>query len=350
VRQILRAAKTVILNAAHRAGVLEAVRDSRWRRERLLILGYHGISLEDEHEWNPALYMSPSTFEARLAALDRGGYTILPLAEALAALDESRLPPRSVALTFDDGYFDFYVKVFPALKARRFPATVYLTTYYCEYNRPVFPLVCSYILWKARHSGSLNIRPLTGEDRSYSLATADSRDSVVRAVATASERDHLSASDNDAIAERLAERVGVDYAALRAKRLLNLMNVEEVAELAGQGVDFQLHTHRHRNPSDPELLRREIRDNRVRIERLTNQRALHLCYPSGLYDRGLLPCLTSEQVESATTCDPGLVSARSARLLLPRFVDTQLVTMAKFEGWVSGAAAFLPGRRTYGSG
>ncbi|HEV8234771.1 MAG TPA: hypothetical protein VGP84_09240, partial [Gemmatimonadaceae bacterium] len=84
----------MMLNAAHRAGVLDAVRDSRWRQERLLILGYHGISLEDEHEWNPALYMSPSTFEARLAALDRGGYTILPLAEALAALDESRLPPR----------------------------------------------------------------------------------------------------------------------------------------------------------------------------------------------------------------------------------------------------------------
>ena len=83
MRQILRAAKSVIFNAAHRAGVLEAVRDSRWRQERLLILGYHGISLEDEHEWNPALYMSPSTFEARLDALDRGGYSILPLAEAL---------------------------------------------------------------------------------------------------------------------------------------------------------------------------------------------------------------------------------------------------------------------------
>ena len=348
MRQILRAAKSVIVNAAHRAGVLDAVRDSRWRQERLLILGYHGVSLEDEHEWDPELYMSPSTFESRLAALDRGGYRVLPLAEALAALDGSRLPPRSVVLTFDDGYFDFYVRVFPALKARDFPATVYLTTYYCEYNRPVFGPVCSYMLWKARHIGTLNVRPLTGEDQSFSLATAEGRRSVVRTLVIAAEREHLSAGEKDELAGRLAEHIGVDYAELRAKRILHLMNTEEVTELADQGVDFQLHTHRHRTPGDAESLRREIRDNRVRIERLTNQRALHLCYPSGLYDRAILPWLQSEQVESATTCDPGLVSSRSSRLLLPRFMDTQLVSAAKFEGWLSGAAAFLPHRRSYG--
>ena len=118
VRQILRAAKLGILSAAHRTGVLDVVRDSRWRQKRLLILGYHGVSLEDEHEWNPELYMAPSTFESRLTALERGGYTVLRLAEALAALDESRLPPRSVALTFDDGYYDFKVRALPALKSR----------------------------------------------------------------------------------------------------------------------------------------------------------------------------------------------------------------------------------------
>jgi len=348
VRQILRAAKSVILSAANRSGVLDAVRDSRWRQNRLLILCYHGVSLEDEHEWNPKLYMSPSKFESRLDALSRGDYTVLPLAEALAALNESRLPPRSVALTFDDGLFDFYVNVFPALKARGFPATVYLTTYYCEYNRPIFGLVCSYILWKARHTGPLNIRPLTGEDRSFSLATGDGRESAVRAIADAAEREHLSAREKDEVAARLAEHIGVDYAELRAKRILHLMNTEEVTELADKGVDFQLHTHRHRNANEPDSLSREIRDNRLRIERLTNRRALHFCYPSGLYDRALLPCLENEQVASATTCDPGLVTSRTSRLLLPRFVDTQLVSAEKFEGWLSGAAAFLPGRRSYG--
>jgi len=348
VRHILGTAKSVFLSAVHRTGVLDAVRDSRWRQQRLLILAYHGVSLEDEHEWNPELYMSPSKFESRLAALERGNYTVLPLTEALAALDEGRLPPRSVALTFDDGYFDFYAKVFPALGARGFPATVYLTTYYCEYNRPVFGPVCSYMLWKARHTGAVNLGVVIGEDQSFSLTSAEGRDSAFLAIVTAAERQKLSAREKDEVASRLAEHIGVDYAELRAKRILHLMNTEEVTELAAQSIDFQLHTHRHRTPGDEASLRREIRDNRVRIERLTNQRALHLCYPSGRYDRALLPCLESEQVESATTCDPGLVSSRSLRLLLPRFVDTQLVSEATFEGWLSGAAALLPGRRRYG--
>ncbi|HEY2376729.1 MAG TPA: polysaccharide deacetylase family protein [Gemmatimonadaceae bacterium] len=348
VRQVLRAAKSVLLSAVHRTGVLDRVRDSRWRQQRLLILAYHGVSLDDEHQWNPELYMSPSKFESRLAALERGSYTVLPLADALVALDQSRLPPRSVALTFDDGSFDFSARVFPALKAHGFPATVYLTTYYCEYNRPVFGPACSYMLWKARHIGSLNVRALTGADRSFPLASAGSRDSVVQAMLDAAARDHMTAREKDEMAGRLAQLIGVDYDELRAKRILHLMNTEEVTELAAQGVDFQLHTHRHRIVDDAESVRREIRDNRVRIERLTNQPARHFCYPSGLYDRALLPSLESEQVESATTCDPGLVSSRSSRLLLPRFVDTQLVSDAKFDGWLSGAAALLPGRRSYG--
>jgi peptidoglycan/xylan/chitin deacetylase (PgdA/CDA1 family) len=348
MRQILRAVKSIILSAAHRTGVFEVVRDSRWRRQRLLILAYHGISLDDEHQWNPGLYMSPEKFESRLDAVQRGGYAVLPLGEALAALDEARLPPRCVALTFDDGYYDFYVKAFPSLKARGLPATVYLTTYYSEYNRPIFGLVCSYMLWKGRHAGTVNVRALTGEDRTLPLATAEERESIVRALNKAAERQRWSARDKDDVAARLAAQLGVDYAALRVKRTLHLMNADEVAELARQSIDFQLHTHRHRNPRDRESLRREIQDNRLRIERLTRHPALHFCYPSGRYERALLPWLENEQVASATTCDPGLVTPRTARLLLPRFVDTQLVSATKFEGWLSGAAALLPGQRSYG--
>jgi peptidoglycan/xylan/chitin deacetylase (PgdA/CDA1 family) len=348
VRQILRAAKSAVFDAAHRTGVLRAVRDSRWRQERLLILGYHGVSLEDEHEWDPELYMAPSTFESRLRAIERGKYTVLPLASALAALDEGKLPPRSVALTFDDGLFDFRARVFPALQERGFPATVYLTTYYSEYNRPVFGPVCSYILWKARHAAPLNLRRFTGEDGSLSIATAEGRREALEGIVAAAERDHLTAREKDEVARTLAEELGVDYAELCAKRILHLMSGDEVSDLARRGVDFQLHTHRHRILDDAESVRREIRDNRMRIERLTNQPALHLCYPSGLYDRALLPCIEGEHVASATTCDPGLVTSRSARLLLPRFVDTQLVSDAKFEGWLSGAAVFFRGRRSYG--
>jgi peptidoglycan/xylan/chitin deacetylase (PgdA/CDA1 family) len=335
------------LAAARRAGVFTAVRDSQWRQRRLLILGYHGVSLEDEHEWNPGLYMSPATFESRLAALERGRYTVLPLVEALAGLRESRLPPRSVVLTFDDGYYDFYARVFPALKARGLPATVYLTTYYCDHNRPVFGLICSYLLWKARNAGSLNIRPLTGEAQTFSLAREDTRRAAGRALVKAAERQQLSSAQKDQLAARLAELVGVDYTAIAAKRILHLMNMTEVSQLARQSVDFQLHTHRHRCPRDADSFSREILDNRLRIERYTGHPARHFCYPSGDYEGQFLPWLQRDAVASATTCNPGLATADCSPLLLPRFIDTQVVTTTLFEGWLSGVAAFLPGRRNF---
>ena len=47
--------------------------------------------------------------------------------------------------------------------------------------------------------------------------------------------------------------LGIDYAELAAKRILQLMNAREVAEVATNGVDVQLHTHRHRTPEDGKL-------------------------------------------------------------------------------------------------
>jgi hypothetical protein len=54
------------------------------------------------------------------------------------------------------------------------------------------------------------------------------------------------------MASGVAQRLGIDYQELRAKRMLQLMNVDEVKELAAEGVDFQLHTHRHRAPLSEE--------------------------------------------------------------------------------------------------
>src|SRR5581483_9050182 len=149
---MLKRVKGVSLRLLRSSGAFEALSHSQWRRRRLLILCYHGVSLEDEHEWRPATYMTASCLEERLELLKRGGYTVLPLAESLRRLNNKSLPPASVAITFDDGGYDFYRKAYPLLKSYGFPATVYQTTYYCTYQRPIFNLICSYMLWKKRGS------------------------------------------------------------------------------------------------------------------------------------------------------------------------------------------------------
>src|SRR4029077_1480494 len=104
---MLRRLKRASLHFLKRTGVFGLVRDSKWRQQRLLILCYHSISLEDEHQWRPALSMPPQILEQRLEMLRDGQYNVLPLGEGLQRLCKQDLPPRSVAITFDDGHYNF---------------------------------------------------------------------------------------------------------------------------------------------------------------------------------------------------------------------------------------------------
>ena len=141
---MLKSLKRSTLAAAHGAGIMSFARESAWRRKRLLILGYHGVSTHDEHEWDGELYMPPSLVRERFETLRRGQYQVLPLGEAVSRLYDGSLPPRAVAITFDDGAYDFYTHARPLLEEFSFPATVYLTSYYSRYQRPVFNTMLRY--------------------------------------------------------------------------------------------------------------------------------------------------------------------------------------------------------------
>ena len=337
-----RSLRRVVLTTLKRMGVFALVKNSRWRQQRLLILCYHGIALEDENQWRPFLYISAEQLERRLDLLRKDRYTVHPLGEALERLYRKDLPPRSVAITFDDGGYDFLRQAFPRLKERGFPATVYLTSYYAEAQRPIFNLICSYMIWKARDRGKVDLRECGGA-QAADLGSARRQETADQIVAW-TERENMSSLQKDQVAGRLAARLGVDYEALCARRILQVMNRQEVGQLARAGVDFQLHTHRHRTPTDEKLFRTEICENRAWISDATGESANHFCYPSGIYRNEFLPWLKAEQVISATTCDTGFATAECDRLLLPRLVDTTGRTDLEFESWVCGVTQLLSGK------
>jgi peptidoglycan/xylan/chitin deacetylase (PgdA/CDA1 family) len=344
---MVRDIKLATLRLLKRGGIFDLVADSRWRRQRLLVLCYHGVSLDDEHRWRPALYMEPAVLEQRFDMLKRWNYNVLPLGESLEKLRTGSLPPRSVAITFDDGTYDFYKQAFPIAKKYGFPVTVYLTTYYSDLQRPVFNLITSYMLWQKRGQVIQDAREI-GLNSPLDLRTEAGRHEVVSRLLQLAEREALTGSEKDLLAARLAEFLGVDYKALVAKRVLQIMNARELKEVSEGGVDVQLHTHRHRTPEDETLFRREIHDNRQRIQALVAKSAMHFCYPSGVYRPTFLRWLAQEEVVSATTCDAGLATRESEMLLIPRYVDTQKQTAIDFESWVSGVGDLLAIRRAGG--
>lgn len=340
---MLKTFKQAALKSLKTVGVSTMVHNSRWRRQRLLILAYHGISLSDEHLWNGSLFTSADILRARLQLLRRSRCAVLPLGEAVERLYANDLPDRAVALTFDDGTSDFYRKAFPLIQEFGFPVTLYLTTFYSHYQRPVFDLMCSYVLWKGR-SKTLDLKSLTGQDLKTDLSTNDSQEEALGQIHAFARRQKLSADEKDVFAASLAARLDVDYGALLEQRVMHNLTADEVSRLAAGGIDIQLHTHRHRTPMDRQLFLREIEDNRKSIQQTTGKNPTHFCYPSGVYDLRFLPWLKEAGVVSGTTCEFGFASRSSNPLLLPRFLDNATLSSIEFESWLTGVSAALPRR------
>ena len=339
----LKAIKRAVLRSSKSIGLFSAVGRSRWRSRRLLILCYHGISQYDEHLWNPALYMSQEALRHRMELIVRNNCSVLSLREALLRLGRNDLPPRSIAITFDDGGYDFFAQAYPVIRQFQFPVTVYQTSYYSSFNRPVFDVACSYVLWKGAGK-NLEGAAFTGTPGLLNLSSEQTRASVCNQIRQTADRNRMSAQDKDDLLERLAASLDVDSGLIRAKRLLHLMNPGELNALVHDGVDLQLHTHRHRMPNDRALFRREIEDNRRFLAGIGQPSADHFCYPSGVYGDRFLPWLSDLGVQSATTCDPGLANTKTRTLLLPRLVDSSSLSDVEFEGWLHGVSHGLARR------
>src|SRR5262249_46313146 len=136
---------------------------------------------------------------------------------------------------------------------------------------------------------------------------------------------------------RIAAALAIDPQPLLDNRMLSLLSTREVGLLAAQGFDVQLHTHRHRFPSnDHEAAMREVTENRTRLEAITRRPAQHFCYPSGIFPSGQWPWLAQLGVASATTCLPGLNHRGTHRYCLRRFLDSEDVRFIEFQAELAG--------------
>lgn len=92
----------------------------------LSILTYHSVDSSGS-----VVSVSPSVFAAQMAAISAAGYRGTTLAEAVATRRlTGEWPVKSVVLTFDDGFRNFYDDAMPVLKRYGFTATVFVVSDY----------------------------------------------------------------------------------------------------------------------------------------------------------------------------------------------------------------------------
>jgi peptidoglycan/xylan/chitin deacetylase (PgdA/CDA1 family) len=97
---------------------------------RPLVLCYHAISAT----WSTSLAVSPERFELQLGRFADGGYVGLTFAEAERRRRAGTLPPRSLVVTFDDGFASI-AAARPVLERFGYPASVFVVGDFLDSGR-----------------------------------------------------------------------------------------------------------------------------------------------------------------------------------------------------------------------
>lgn len=105
---------------------------SQFLNQRLPILIYHRVHSKQDllfpHE------IEAASFDALMRFIS-SAFNVIPLGEAVTCLSSGTLPPRALAITFDDGYADNFEVALPILKRYGLAATFFVSTGFLDGGR-----------------------------------------------------------------------------------------------------------------------------------------------------------------------------------------------------------------------
>jgi peptidoglycan/xylan/chitin deacetylase (PgdA/CDA1 family) len=284
-----------------------------------LVLLYHRVGQPGNDPWR--LAVSPEHFDQHLDVLARS-CTILTASDLGRALDAGRIPPRTVVITFDDGYADLVSEVQPRLAARDARATAFLVSRAIGRDREFW--------WDQAE------RVLLGPDGpTEPLRLAAAGDSVTLEPMKAASREALHRQvwsflrrqppdERDQLAESLHAWAGVPVTPRPTHRTLTAGELGRIARDDRFEVGAHTADHAWLAGLNPDDIRLQVDSGRAALEELIGRPIESFAYPhGGPDDIGDGPNLVrSAGFKQAFMAIPGNVRKGADRLRLPRlFVE-----------------------------
>lgn len=315
-------------------------------KKKLRILCYHGFSTSDEHLWQPGVFMRPEIFEKRLAYLDKNKFPVLELQSALELLQESKLPNYATVITMDDGWVSSKTYGHEICRSFNFPYTMYVSSYHCVKESPVFNMAVRYLFWKTEIQ-QCDISSVIKEDTPIiDLKVEEQTIHYVKKIISYGSS-HLTDHERTSLLSLLAQILDVDFDSIIASRMLNLLTRNELRKLVEDGVNLELHTHRHTLPSSEAEMKNELIENREFLESIVGHTPNHFCYPSGYFESHHEKWLEELNILSGTTTRPGFNSRETHPLFLNRFLDSDNYSELLFDAELSGTLELARNTRTF---
>ena len=300
--------KKILSAIAEHSGVLSQIL-KRHAVNSTLILMYHRVVESDETNQllEPGMYVTPKTFESHIVFL-KDYFKIYSLKDYVSRYKEdleSTAPPRCI-LTFDDGWHDFYMNVYPLLRRYKIPATVFLPANFIGTENWFWTDRLAYLIGKCDGNILLdamkcNIRdPLTRQLTRLQGSPNARLDQAIRILKPFS--------------KETIEKALLDISAVWGIREnppgRAFLSWEEVEELSQSGfVEFGSHTANHLILPilDDETVRSELNSSmdELILRRAVDPNFVPFCYPNGNLDERIVKLVREAGYGAAVTTMPG---------------------------------------------
>jgi peptidoglycan/xylan/chitin deacetylase (PgdA/CDA1 family) len=237
-------------------------------RNRLLIISYHRV-LDAPDPMYPG-GTAVAGFRAHMQILGED-FNVIALGEARARLFAGDLPPRALAITFDDGYADNYRNALPVLLEHGLPATFFITTGYLDGG----VMFNDCVIEACRHAPAGQWDTRTPELGMVRVPESVSRTALADELIARIK--YLECGRRRECAWRLLESVP----AASPRDLM--MTSEQVCRLHSAGMEIGAHTRNHPilRLLDPDSAEREVVEGRSDLEAIIGQSVDIFAYPNG---------------------------------------------------------------------
>ncbi len=295
-----------------------------FNRNSLTILLYHGVAPK-ENRGLPAQasiynyrgkFIEPEHFEHQMQYFARH-YHIVGLDEGLRKLTEGKLPKYALAITFDDGYRNFYTYAFPILKKTRIPATMFLAT--------------DFVLRKA---------PLWVDRLEYAGKKSD-------------EFKQLSEKDREEHVAEVERAAGTSFTDFEGDRAVYApLTLDEIREMRDAGMRFGAHTRSHSILSriPHERLGDEIAGSKRDLEEALGGVSRAFAYPNGQpgdWNENVESAVRAAGFEAALTTVEGTNTRDTHPMRLQRIAMDGTSADPSFAAIATGMRGYLRRLRSY---
>ena len=288
---------------------------------------YHRVA--DVYSDPQMLCVRPNVFDEQINFLKKN-YKVISLSSIHKHLN-NKIPRKSVAITFDDGYQDNFINALPILQSHDIPATFFITSGYIGDNKEFYQEVLNRIFFLEKNIPKTLDIEINKTYYQYAELDQESQRKTAYAdihKALRSEKDETRKN----IIQQLIKWSKVNKTPLNDYKNLTISELQKIAKSSLFEIGAHSVNHLILSGLDNDEQKSEIVDSKVELEKIIDKKITTFAYPYGTinsYNKQSVEILKENNFKIGCSNYQGLVYQNTSKYELPRMLVRD-ITIEKF--------------------